>query len=113
MMENTVPMGESPTTEETTDAAQVDHPAAQALLEAQVALAVKTSDLLTSYHDRIAEIRGDRKLEDGPYNDQLTAAQRAEIIATRKRAAGQELHRTTVEQYEAAFEEFATTAEKH
>ena len=30
MMENTAPMGESPATEETTDAAQVDYPAAQA-----------------------------------------------------------------------------------
>jgi hypothetical protein len=93
--------------------AQIDHPAAQALLGAQAELAVKTSGVLTAYHDRIAEIRDDDKLEDGPYNDQLTPEQRAEIIATRKRAAGQELHKTTVEQYEAAFEQYAHKAEKH
>jgi hypothetical protein len=113
MMENTAPMGESTTTEESTDAVQVDHPAAQALLEAQAALAAKTSDLLTGYHDRIGEIREDDGLEDGPYSDHLTEEQKSEIVQTRKREAGQELHRTTVEQYELAFEEFASAAEKH
>jgi hypothetical protein len=89
-----------------------DHPAAQALEGGQAALAASTANLLTSYHDRIEQVRDDDSLEDGPYVDQLTAEQKFEILQNRKREAGQELYKSTVEKYEATFDEFATKVEK-
>jgi hypothetical protein len=105
----------TPTNPETDTAnpIQVDHPDAHALLQAQAALAVKTSDLLTSYHDRIEEIRQDDKLEDGPYNDHLTDGQRQEILMTRKREAAHDLYQKTVEEYHKSFDSFAQKTEKH
>jgi hypothetical protein len=49
-------MNETTTIEGTTDAVQVDHPAAEALLAAQTEFAQKTSSLLISYKDWLNEI---------------------------------------------------------
>ena len=100
-------------TEETTEAPQVDHPAARALEAARAKTAVDTSSLLTSYHDKIAEIRDDDALEDGPNNDYLSEQAKAEIIRDRKRASADELYQNTVDEYRKAYDSFAQEAEKH
>jgi hypothetical protein len=70
---------------------RVDHPAARALEAARAKAAMDASTLLTSYHDKIAEIRDDDALEDGPNNDYLSTEAKAYIIQDRKRAAAEEL----------------------
>jgi hypothetical protein len=92
---------------------QVDHPAAAALHGAQAKLAMKTSEILTGYHDRLAAIRDDDKLEESAYADVLSDQQKTEIIQTRKREAADKLFQETREGYEAAFDSFSEEATRH
>jgi hypothetical protein len=113
MMENTAPMGESPTNEETTDAAQVDHPAAQALLEAQADYHTKTKGLLEAYYQGVDEIRDNTTKVDLPFPEVLTEQQKSEIIASQKAEVAEKLHQRTITQYERAVEQFSQQAQKH
>ena len=101
---------EAPAGQETTQE-EVDHPAAQALLEAQAEYQAK--DLLEGYYQSVDKPRDEPGKVDLPFPDVLTPEQEAEIINSQKMEAGQSLHRSTVEKYERAIDEFAKKAEKH
>ena len=92
---------------------RVDHPAARALEAARAKAAMDASTLLTSYHDKIAEIRDDDALEDGPNNDYLSTEAKAQIIQDRKRAAAEELYESTVSEHQKIFDTLAGEGEKH
>jgi hypothetical protein len=111
MMDNAAPMNESPTTERTTDAVQVDHPAARALLEAQSEYQSKTKGLLEGYYRAVDEIRDYIKV-DVPFPDVLTEQQKSQIITSHKAEAGEELYQKTVSRYEGAVEQFSQQAQK-
>jgi hypothetical protein len=104
-------MNETRTTERTTDAVQVDHPAAQALLEAQSEYQSKTMGLLEGYYKAVDEIRDHIKV-DVPFPGVLTEQQKSQIIASHKAAAGQELYQRTVSRNEEAVERFSQQAQK-
>jgi hypothetical protein len=95
------------------EAPQATHPAAAGLHAAQAQLAVSTSELLTSYHDKVAQIRDETTLDDGPYNEHLPEDAKQEIVNTRKREAADKLHEETRQAYEQAFDKFAEQVEKH
>jgi hypothetical protein len=97
---------------ETADAGHVDHPAAQALLDAQAEYQRKSSGLLEGYYKSVDEIRDNTKV-DIPFPDVLSDEQKSRIIASKKTEDAQDLHQKTVEKYEVAVERFSKHAHKH
>jgi hypothetical protein len=108
-MENITPT--NPETE-TADSSQVDHPAAQALKGAQAKLQERTGDLLTSYYDRIDEIKADEDV-GVPFPEILTPDQRDEIIMDRRRESSAALYEKTTANYQQAYDEFAAASQKN
>ena len=92
--------------------AQVNHPAAQALKAAQARLAVRTSELLVGWHDKVNAIRDETELDKDGYFEALMDDQRAALVAEKKRAAAAALHEDTTRNYEKAFEDYEAEAEE-
>jgi hypothetical protein len=105
----------TPTNPETDTAnpIQVDHPDAQALLEAQADYQTKTKGLLETYYKAVDEIRDNTTKVDLPFPDVLTEQQKAEIILSQKAEEGEKLYQRTVTHYERAVEQFSQQAQKH
>jgi hypothetical protein len=97
---------------ETAAAGQVDHPAAQAVLDAQNEYQRKTSGLLETYYAGVDKLRDEPGKIDLPFPDVLTDAQKAEIIASKKAEDAQALHQETATQYERAVDELERKAQK-